>query len=240
MGLGTLLVFFGVALLAARIARPLAWALGWPPSKFGGASGSLARDNARRNPQRTASTASALMIGLALVTLVSVLAAGITKSFRGAVDDLWISGFAVTAQNNFSPIPIAAGDAAATTPGVTAWANVRGGDAQVLGQVIQATAVNPEGSTIFNLKWTDGSNAVIKNLGADGAFVDNDYAEKRLLDVGSPITLTAPNGKEVPARDQGHLRPAHRRLAVRARDDLGLGVGQGRTTSRRTSTRSCR
>jgi putative ABC transport system permease protein len=207
MGLGTLLIFFGVALLAARVARPLAWVLGWPPSRFGGAAGSLARDNARRNPQRTASTASALMIGLALVTLVSVLAAGITKSFRGAVEDLWISGFAVTAQNNFSPIPIAAGDAAAGTPGVTAWANVRGGDAQVLGQVIQATAVNPEGSTIFNLKWTDGSNAVIKNLGADGAFVDDDYAKKRLLDVGSPITLTAPNGEQLPLTIKGIFDP---------------------------------
>src|SRR5262249_10488660 len=86
----------------------------------------LARDNAQRNPQRTASTPSALMIGLALVTLVAVLAAGITSSFRGAVNDLWTSGYAVTAEDNFSPIPIAAGNAAAKTPGVEAIANVRG------------------------------------------------------------------------------------------------------------------
>ena len=131
MGLGTLLIFIGVALLAVRFVRPLAWALGAPASRFGGAAGSLARDNSRRNPQRTASTASALMIGLALVTLVAVLAAGITKSFRGAVDDLWISGYAITAQNNFDPIPIAAGNAAAQTPGVQAIANVRGGDALI-------------------------------------------------------------------------------------------------------------
>ena len=84
--------------------------LGWPAARLGGAAGTLARDNARRNPQRTASTASALMIGLALVTLVSVLAAGITTTFRGAVNDLWVSGYAITAQNNFSPIPIAAGE----------------------------------------------------------------------------------------------------------------------------------
>jgi putative ABC transport system permease protein len=207
MGLGTLLIFFGVALLSARIARPLAHVLGWPATKIGGAAGVLARDNSQRNPQRTASTASALMIGLALVTLVAVLAAGITKSFRGAVDDLWISGYAVTAQNNFSPIPIAAGNAAAKTPGVTAWANVRGGDAQVLGQVIQATAVNPEGADIFNLKWVDGSNQVLRKLGADGAFVDKSYAEKRLLDVGSPITLTAPNGKQVQLVIRGIFDP---------------------------------
>src|SRR5262245_24155362 len=50
MGLGTLLIFFGVSLLSARFARPLAWALGAPASRFGGAAGALARDNARRNP----------------------------------------------------------------------------------------------------------------------------------------------------------------------------------------------
>ena len=53
MGVGTLLIFFGVALLSARIARPLAWALGWPAARIGGAAGTLARDNSRRNPQRT-------------------------------------------------------------------------------------------------------------------------------------------------------------------------------------------
>src|SRR5262249_11127104 len=54
MGLGTLLIFVGVALLSARFARPLAWAIGAPAARFGGAPGALARDNARRNPQRTA------------------------------------------------------------------------------------------------------------------------------------------------------------------------------------------
>ncbi len=207
MGLGTLLIFFGVALLSARIARPFAWALGWPPAKFGGAPGVLARDNARRNPQRTASTASALMIGLALVTLVSVLAAGITTTFRGAVNDLWISGYAVTAQNNFSPIPIAAGDAAAKTPGVEAIANVRAGDAKVLGQVIQASAVNPEAVGIFNMKWIAGSEQAFARLGADGAIVDKDYAKKRLLTLGSPIVLTSPNGKSVDLVIKGIFDP---------------------------------
>ncbi|HJQ75250.1 MAG TPA: ABC transporter permease, partial [Gaiellaceae bacterium] len=182
MGVGTLLIFLGVALLSARFARPLAWALGGPASKFGGAAGALARDNARRNPQRTASTASALMIGLALVTLVAVIAAGITKSFRGAVNDLWISGYAITAQNNFDPIPIAAGNAAARTPGVQAIANVRGGDALIFGSVHQATAVGPGAEQIFNMTWLDGgSNAVFTQLGAHGAFTDKSFAKTHHL-----------------------------------------------------------
>ncbi len=207
MGLGTVLIFFGVALLSARIARPLAQLLGWPATRIGGAAGKLARDNARRNPQRTASTASALMIGLALVTLVSVLAAGITKSFRGAVNDLWISGYAITAENNFSPIPIAAGNAAAKTPGVFAYANVRGGDALVFNKVIQATAVNPQASQIFNLKWKQGSNRVLATLGHNGAFVTDSYAKKHDLTVGSPLTLTSARGTMLALEVRGIFKP---------------------------------
>ena len=70
------------------------------------ASGQLARGNAKRNPQRTASTAAALMIGLALVTLVAVLGQGIRSTFTDAVDRIFTSDYAITAQNNFSPIPI--------------------------------------------------------------------------------------------------------------------------------------
>jgi putative ABC transport system permease protein len=208
MGLGTLLIFLGVAFLSARFARPLAWALGAPASKFGGAAGALARDNARRNPQRTASTASALMIGLALVTLVAVIAAGITKSFRGAVDDLWISGYAITAQNNFDPIPIAAGNVAARTPGVQAVANVRGGDALIFGKVHQATAVNPGAAQIFRIKWLHGgSSAVMARLGADGAFVDDGFAKDHHLAIGSPVKLTAPTGESVQLRVLGIFKP---------------------------------
>jgi putative ABC transport system permease protein len=208
MGAGTLLIFIGVALLAVRFVRPLAWALGAPASRFGGAAGSLARDNSRRNPQRTASTASALMIGLALVTLVSVLAAGITKSFRGAVDDLWISGYAITAQNNFDPIPIAAGNQAAHTAGVEAIANVRVGDALVFKKVDEGTAVNPGASQIFRMNWLDGgSNAVFKKLGANGAFVDDGFAKKHHLKIGSPLSLTAPTGKTVDLHVIGIFKP---------------------------------
>ena len=60
------------------------------------------------------------MIGLALVTLVAVLAQGITPTFRGAVNDIFTADYAITAQNNFNPIPTSAADAAAKAPGVEA------------------------------------------------------------------------------------------------------------------------
>jgi putative ABC transport system permease protein len=195
MGLGTLGIFFGVSLLSVRFIRPLAGALGWPATRIGGAAGALARDNSRRNPQRTASTAAALMIGLALVTLVAVLAAGITSSFRGAVQKIWQDAdYAITAQNNFSPITPAAANAVAKAPGVEAVGNVRTGQAAAYGKSFFATAVNPAASTMFNLDWTAGSNSTIASLGRDGAFVDKDYAKKHNLHVGSPIRLTFSDG----------------------------------------------
>jgi putative ABC transport system permease protein len=207
MGAGALLIFLGVALLSARLVRPVAAVLGWPAAFFGGAVGRLARDNSRRNPDRTASTASALMIGLALVTLVAVLAAGITSSFRGAVDDLWNADYAITAQNNFSPIPVSAANAAAKVPGVAAVGDVRGGDAKIFGSVRQVTAVNPAAAEIFNLDWTKGSQRVLATLGGDGAVIDNDFAKTHNLHVGSPITVLTPRGLDLRLRVEGVFDP---------------------------------
>jgi putative ABC transport system permease protein len=205
---GALLVFFGVALLSVRLVGPLAWTLGWPAARVGGVGGWLARDNARRNPQRTASTSSALMIGLALVTLVSLLAAGIVSSFRGAVKDIWRNAdYAVTAQNNFSPIPVAAADAVAKTPGVVAVSNVRAGEALSFGHKIGLTAVDPPGRNVFNLDWTAGSPSVLGTLGSTGAFVDKDYADSHHLLVGSPVRLTFSDGSRQLFRVRGIFDP---------------------------------
>jgi putative ABC transport system permease protein len=207
MGLGALLIFFGVALLSARLVPPLARTLGWPGARLGGAAGTLARDNARRNPQRTAATASALMIGLALVTLVAVLAAGITSSFRDAVNKIWNADYAITAQNNFSPIPIAVGKAAARIPGVTTVASVRAGEARIFGQVHQTTAVGPGARDIFNLNWKQGSQDVLANLGPNGVFVDDSFAKDHALKVGSPIAVETPRGKTLDMVVRGVFKP---------------------------------
>ena len=193
MGLGALLVFLGTALFGSRLVRPLAHLLGWPAARIGGAAGALARDNARRNAQRTASTAAALMIGLALVTLVATLAAGIVASFRGAVNDLFVGDYAITAQNNFSPIPIDAAEAA-KVPGVTAVGNVRTGEAARNGDVGFITAVDPGMAQVIAMDWTEGSQEVFATLGDDGAFIDDGYAEDEGLSIGSPIAITFPNG----------------------------------------------
>ncbi len=140
MGGGAILVFIGLSLLSARFVPGMALWIGWPATVVAGAIGRLARDNAMRNPQRTASTAAALMIGLALVTLVSIMAAGIISNFKGAVNAQFGGDYAIVADNNVSPIPISAGAAAARAPGVIAVGNVRAGQDKVFGSTDNLTA----------------------------------------------------------------------------------------------------
>ena len=208
MGVGALLIFIGVALVSAFVVAPLARVLGWPAKEFGGAAGALARDNARRNPQRTASTAAALMIGLALVTLVATLAAAIIGTFNSAVDDLARGQFyAITAQNNFSPIPISASKAAAKTSGLESISDVRAGDSLVYGHTRTLTAVDPTIGKVINLNWKEGSQAVLSTLGASGAFVDDGFANNHDLTAGSNFLLLTPTGKTLPLTVKGIFKP---------------------------------
>ena len=207
MGVGALLVFCGVALFAFKLVPAMATALGWPTAQVGGAPGVLARGNAKRNPQRTATTAAALMIGLALVTLVALLGAGIRSSFTGAVDKIFVADYAITAQNNFSPIPIDAAQAAESARGVESVASVRTGEALVYGKAEFVTAVTPNAGEALQLEWKDGSQAVFGNLGTDGAIVDDGFASDHDLTVGSPIRVTVPSGKVLTLRVAGIFDP---------------------------------
>jgi putative ABC transport system permease protein len=207
MGLGTLLIFFGVALFSSRIVVPLATVIGAPAAAFAGAPVVLARKNAQRNPQRTGSTAAALMVGLALVTLVAMLAQGIRSSFFGAVDKLWATDYAVTAQNNYAPIPISVQRPIDRVRGVTAVVGVRAGEAKYLGSRHGLTAVDPGASRVFHLDWTAGGPSALDTLGKDGAFVDSDIAKKHHLVLGSPVHILTPTGATPTFHIKGIFKP---------------------------------
>jgi putative ABC transport system permease protein len=86
LGLGALVTIIGLFVLGPVIARPAVHVLAWPAPVLDGTTGRLARENAKRNPKRTAATASALMIGVALVGLITILAASTKDSVSAAVD----------------------------------------------------------------------------------------------------------------------------------------------------------
>ncbi len=207
MGVGAVLIFFGVAFFSAQLVTPLSYVLGGPAARFAGAPGILARENAMRNPQRTASTASALMIGLALVTLVGMLAASIRASFFDAVDKIWVTDYAVTAQNNYSPIPISVEEPLRGVPGTTAVIGVRAGEAEFLNGTHFVTGVDPGASKVFELDWVQGSDQVMDSLGEDGAFTDDSYAEDHNLQVGSPVEVLFPDGGTKTFRIKGIFDP---------------------------------
>jgi putative ABC transport system permease protein len=194
IGVGALGVFIGVAMLAPTLVPPIARVLGWPATRFGGAAGMLARGNSIRNPSRTASTASALMIGLTLVTLVSVLAAGLKTTFADSVNKLFSADYALTSENGFTPTSIASEAALRGLAGVEVVSGVRAGEGQAFGKRIGVTAVEPDITTVIDVKWIAGSVQTPAQLGQNGAFVAKSYAEDHHLTAGSPIVLKTPTG----------------------------------------------
>jgi putative ABC transport system permease protein len=193
IGLGAAGLFVGVAMLARALVPPLAWLLGWPSTRIARAAGALARGNAMRNPTRTASTASALMIGLALVTLVSVLAAGLKSTFQSSIDQTFNADYALTATNDFSPISTASAEAVSRVPGVEVVSGVRAGAGRAFGETIAVTGVAPDIGRVILVKWQHGSPAVPGELGEHGAFVSKDYANSHHLRVGAPLEVETPS-----------------------------------------------
>jgi putative ABC transport system permease protein len=105
VGGGALAVFLGVAMLAPLVVRPLAALLGTPIARARGVAGKLARDNAERNPGRTAATAAALMIGLALVCFAAVFAASLKKSVDATFAQTFKADFVLQSPSGQIPFP---------------------------------------------------------------------------------------------------------------------------------------
>ena len=133
MAVGVLALFVGVAMISSRLVRPLAAFVGWPATRIGGAAGRLAKGNSTRNPGRTASTAAALMIGIALVTFVAVLASGMKSSNSDAIKKQVEADYVLTAQDGFSPFVVSAGEAVGRSPDAQLTTSVRSGLGKALG-----------------------------------------------------------------------------------------------------------
>jgi putative ABC transport system permease protein len=110
VGVAAALVFIGVAMLSPLLARPVARLLTLPAERRRSITGLLAQQNAMRNPRRTASTAAALMIGLALVSLISIFGASAKASFSSAIDNQTRADF-ILSPKNFQPFSSAAAQA---------------------------------------------------------------------------------------------------------------------------------
>jgi putative ABC transport system permease protein len=193
--------------------RPLAAALGAPGERLAGTPGRLARENATRNPARTARTAGALMIGLALVTLVASLGASLKSTDRNALEDQVRSDYVVTSKNGYDPFTSSAGDALAGAPGVAVASSVRNDRASSFGSDVSVTGVQP--STIghvYDYRWDKGSDTNLLTLGFDGAIVRGSFADDHDLEPGNPFTITTPQGKKTELVVRGIYDPPAEQL----------------------------
>jgi len=212
-GAGCILLFAGVGMIAPRLVRPLAAAVGAPGERFGGVAGQLAKDNATRNPARTARTAGALMIGLALVTLVATLGASLKNTNRSALEDQVRADYVVTSKNGYDTFTSSAGEALAGGPGVAAASAVRSDQASSLGDDVGVTGVDPSTiANVYDFRWQKGSDDLLLTLGVEGAIVRHQFADDHNLDVGSKFAIQTAQGERARLVVRGIYKPPAEQL----------------------------
>jgi putative ABC transport system permease protein len=193
---GVLVSFVGVALLTPLVARPVVSVLGrlfsWS------VPGKLGRLNSGRNPRRTAITAAALMVGLALITGVDVVLASATKSLQRQADtevkaDLIISG------EQTGPLPPTFDPSvlhrARDLTGVRTVAGMYADGALVNGKYtgVQAVTDLPALASMFPIRAVEGTIAPLR---ADQVVLDAKRAKALGLHAGSTVTIRLPHGPE--------------------------------------------
>ncbi len=200
IGAGFLGVFLGVALLAPLLVRPVATVLGWPVRHLRGASGLLAGENARRNPRRTALTAAALMIGLALVTCVAVLTDSVRVSTNDAIEGAFHADFIVFAEG--PAFNTDAAQALRRNPALTDVTEVRTTSVLIGGSSQSISAIDPSNlSSVLSLSMVSGDASTIAT--ADTAVVDATEAKAANLHVGQVVRFNFPQGSTVRIRVGG-------------------------------------
>jgi putative ABC transport system permease protein len=186
-GQGALVAFAGVVMLGPVVARAFTGALGVPLAYARGAAGTLARENAGRNPRRTAATASALMIGVALVALITVFAASAKTSIKSSVDTGMKSNWVVDTHfgmGGLSPVVAHRIDALPETASVT---SLRFTNAIVGGKSENLSGIDP--NTVAHNVRLDVRSGDITQLGAHGVAVQSDTAKSEHLRLGDSIQM---------------------------------------------------
>ncbi len=192
VGVGAAVVFVGIAMLGPLIARPVSQLLG-APLTWRRATGGLARQNAMRNPARTSATAAALMVGVAIVSLISVIAASTKASVNNIIDtavkaDYVVSSGAVPGgESGFSPTLV---QTLSRLPQVAEATGIRSSVVQIHGATQTILAVDPTHvGNLFNIGVVRGQMASITPA---GIAVSTQVATDRHLTVGSPVQVTFP------------------------------------------------
>jgi len=188
-GAGMLAVFLALIVLGPVVARPVALALGRLLPALRGIVGRLAQQNAARNPRRTASTASALLIGLGIVSLFLVINASLRASLDDTVDNRFRGDLVVDSGGSFlgGGLPGLIADEINELPEVDAASGVRFGLAQIDGRAEAVGGLSP--ATAFDLFDVDVVAGHVDDLDADGIAVFADRARREGWQVGDHLPV---------------------------------------------------
>ena len=195
VGIGALATFVGVFTLGPLIARPVTRAIGAPLPAVAGITGSLARQNAMRNPKRTARTGGALMVGVALVAGITVIAASVKDWTRDIFDRSFTGDFVVSTNTfGFGGLSTNLAEQLNQLPEIEAATGIRIGAARDIdgGGDTAYISVDPEtAGTIFDIGMVQGT---VETLTPDGILIDDDEAADRHLGLGDQIQFGFVNG----------------------------------------------
>jgi putative ABC transport system permease protein len=207
LAFGIPLVFIGVFVLGPLISRPFARFIGAPLPRIRGVQGQLARENAMRNPKRTARTAAALMVGVSLVAGITVLASSIKSSVREIFSEQFTGDFVVsTNTQGFGGLPPSVAQQLDQLPQVDAAAGVQIGVAKVNGGDEQVTVLDPTvAGKVFDLQFVQGSMA---DLNDSTVLISKGRADSKNLKVGDTLPLTLLNGTTVDLKVAGIYKKA--------------------------------
>jgi putative ABC transport system permease protein len=201
LGGGAALTFIGVALLSPRLVGPIASAVGLPLQRVAGMTGRLARENTVRQPGRTAVTAAALMIGVALVTFASIFAAGAKKTINDAVDTGSNASVILQNVNGFGPFSPGAAREVAAVQGVQDVSPMRFSQGKLKGKDVAITGIDAASfSKLYNV--TKGGETLTA-LSPGGVVVGKTYAKDNGIKVGQTLQVQSPTTRTVPLRVTG-------------------------------------
>ena len=188
VGVGALLVFFGVSVLGRTIALPLSRAIGSPLPRLRGVTGELARENAMRNPKRTAASASALMIGVGLVAFITIFVASTKASLEQAINDSFTGDIVVTSGGGLlGGVDPSLAKRVDALPEVAYATGLRQGFASVDGKVTTVTGINSAtGFDVIEIDPIEGSPA---GLSRYAVAVSEDTATAKHLRVGDVLPM---------------------------------------------------
>ncbi|MFC1434406.1 FtsX-like permease family protein [Streptacidiphilus sp. N1-3] len=200
LGLGILLSLIGLIMTGPLLARPVIRVLGgWFPGVFGSV-GAMSQRNALRNPRRTSATASALMIGLALVAALSVVGASMAASFDAQVDKTIGADFIVQTGQGL-PFPAEVGTAVQGVQGVGLVVHAQATQARVApstgGTESRTTLLGTTAGLeqVVHLELRSGSIAAGTAPGA--VMIGSTYADAHKLGVGDRLNVRFPEGQQV-------------------------------------------